>query len=275
MAQSSQDLSQAMQFPQFHEDKLGIIGGSGLTSLQNLEIVRREDIMTPFGEPSSALAFGTIENAPKQDVVFLARHGSSHTVPPHKVNYRANLWALKNAGVTAVIAVNAVGGIRDDMSPGSLVLPDQIIDYTTRRVNTFFEDNLSHVTHIDFSYPYSDQLSQLILACAQAQQIDVIQGATYGATEGPRLETAAEIRRLQKDGCDIVGMTGMPEAALARELNLAYACIAVNANWAAGISDELITMEAIEATLLQGMAKVRQLLPHILERYSAAVNGVT
>lgn len=244
------------------KNKIAIIGGTGLTSLQNLEIMRREIVMTPYGEPSSPLSYGCIQGG--TEVVFLARHGHEHNVPPHMVNYRANLFALQNVGVTKVIAVNAVGGIRDDMSPGSLVIPDQIIDYTTKRVNTFFEKNLSHVTHIDFSYPYSTKLRQLILDTAKKAAIEVIKEATYAAAEGPRLETAAEIQRLKRDGCDIVGMTGMPEAALARELEMDYASICVNANWAAGLSNELITMEAIEKNLEGGLEKVRDLLAAVL-----------
>jgi len=257
--------------------KIAIIGGTGLTSLQNLEIIRSETAMTAYGEPSSPLSYGCIQkhtaqstagDAHSPEIVFLARHGHAHNIPPHMVNYRANLQALKDAGVTTIIAVNAVGGIRDDMVPGSLVIPDQIIDYTSRRINTFFESNLSHVTHIDFSYPYSAELSQLILDSAQSEAIDVIQGGTYAATEGPRLETAAEIQRLKRDGCDIVGMTGMPEAALARELEIDYAMICVNANWAAGLSDELITMEAIEKNLEGGLEKVRQLIATVLNKFN-------
>lgn len=258
--------------------RIAIIGGTGLTSLQNLDIVRREIVMTPYGEPSSPLNYGCINYPPdntsdregeysgakENEVVFLARHGHAHNMPPHMVNYRANLFALKNVGVTRVIAVNAVGGIRDDMSPGSLVIPDQIIDYTTSRINTFFEKNLTHVTHIDFSYPYSTELSQLISETAKKENIDIIQGAVYAATEGPRLETAAEIQRLKRDGCDIVGMTGMPEAALARELDMDYVSICVNANRAAGLSNELITMEVIEKNLEGGLDKVRDLLAAVL-----------
>lgn len=244
------------------KNKIAIIGGTGLTSLQNLEIMHREIVMTPYGEPSSPLSYGCIHGG--TGVVFLARHGDAHNIPPHMVNYRANLFALQNVGVTKVIAVNAVGAIRDDMSPGSLVIPDQIIDYTTKRVNTFFEKNLSHVTHIDFSYPYSTKLRQLILDTAKKDTIEVIKEATYAATEGTRLETAAEIQRLKRDGCDIVGMTGMPEAALARELEMDYASICVNANWAAGLSNELITMEVIEKNLQGGLEKVRDLLATVL-----------
>jgi 5'-methylthioinosine phosphorylase len=241
----------------------GVIGGTGLTSLTNLDILRRDKADTPYGDPSSALTIGKISG---RQVAFLARHGDTHNIPPHKVNYRANLWALKSIGVKNIIAVNAVGGIGESMVPGSLVIPDQIIDYTRSRTNTFFETELAHVTHIDFSYPYHANLSQAIKQTADASGITVIQGATYAATEGPRLETAAEIQRLKKDGCDIVGMTGMPETALARELEINYVSICVNANWGAGLSDELITMEAIEKNLLDGMQQVRTLLSGFLSK---------
>lgn len=257
MTQSSQTLNT-------NQRNIAIIGGTGLTELKNLDIIRREIVMTEYGEPSSPLAYGGLAGASDREVVFLARHGNAHNIPPHMVNYRANLWALKKVGINSVIAVNAVGGIRDDMQPGRLVLPDQIIDYTTRRVNTFFENNLSHVTHIDFTYPYTKSLSELIKNCADEAMLDIIQGATYAATEGPRLETAAEIQRLKRDGCDIVGMTGMPEAALARELEMDYASICVVANRAAGTTDELITMAAIEQILVDGMSRVRQLLSRVV-----------
>ena len=238
----------------------GIIGGSGLTQLSNLEVMRRQAVDTPFGSISSALASGTI--ADKQ-LAILARHGDTHTIAPQKVNYRANLWAMISLGVTEIIAVNAVGGFTEHMRPGSLVIPDQIIDYTTSRSNTFYETDLSTVTHIDFSYPYNAPLSHLIQQTAKRCDINIISGATYAATEGPRLETAAEIQRLKKDGCDIVGMTAMPEAALARELDINYASICVNANWAAGLGDGLISMEDIEANLIGGMEKVRIILSEI------------
>lgn len=241
--------------------KIAIVGGTGLSALDNLEIIRSEAMSTPFGKPSADLSIGQINN---KEVIFLARHGHSHNIPPHKVNYRANLWALNELGVDTIIAVNAVGGIRADMIPGSLVIPDQIIDYTTSRINTFFEENLNNVTHIDFSYPYSESIRKTIFTSAEKQCIQLIDNAVYAATEGPRLETAAEIQRLKCDGCDIVGMTGMPEAALARELEIDYASICVNANWAAGLSDELITMQAIEKNITEGMRQVRQLILQIL-----------
>lgn len=241
--------------------KLAIIGGTGLTSLKALEITRREVMHTPYGEPSAPLVFGEMAG---KEVLFLPRHGAGHTIPPHKVNYRANLWALKESGAEQVIAVNAVGGIRADMQPGKLVIPDQIIDYTWSRINTYFEEGLNHVTHIDFTEPYCEALRSKLLGCGGNIALDVIGEGTYAATQGPRLETAAEIDKLERDGCDLVGMTGMPEAALARELELCYACIAVVANMGAGRGDEAITMEMIERHLISGMADVRRLLEEIV-----------
>ena len=236
---------------------LAIIGGSGLTQLSNMEIERREVVRTPYGEPSGALAFGRVCDEP---VVFLARHGYGHTIPPHQINYRANLWALKHIGVEHILAVAAVGGISARMGPGVLCVPDQIIDYTYGRHHTLFEGDLSHVTHIDFTWPYDEALRQALIEGGRSAGIPLIEDGTYAATQGPRLETAAEIRRLERDGCDIVGMTGMPEAALARELGLRYACCAVVANWGAGKGEGEITMEQIDQTLKAGMAQVRQLL---------------
>ncbi|OOZ37391.1 S-methyl-5'-thioinosine phosphorylase [Solemya velesiana gill symbiont] len=236
---------------------LAIIGGSGFTKLEELKIVRREVIHTPFGEPSSPLVHGIFNGL---EVVFLPRHGSAHTIPPHKVNYRANLWALSHIGIKRVIGVAAVGGIRKDMAPGSIVIPDQIIDYTYGRSHTYFETDLSHVTHIDFTEPYCNELRNALIEASESAGIDLITNGTYGATQGPRLETAKEIDRMGSDGCDLVGMTGMPEAALARELGVCYASCSVVANWAAGRSDGPITMDEIEKHLIDGMERVRKLL---------------
>lgn len=244
--------------------ELAIIGGSGLSSLKMLEITEREIVHTPYGEPSSPLVMGTVCG---KEVIFLARHGTSHTIPPHKVNYRANMWALKNMGVERVIAVAAVGGIRADMRPGEIVFPDQIIDYTWSRQHTFFESDLSHVTHIDFSQPYCAELRAQLIACARGLNLRAVDTGTYGATQGPRLETAAEINRMERDGCDLVGMTGMPEAALARELGLCYATCAVVANWAAGRGAAEISMEDIDVNLKTGMEKVRRLFEQLLPQY--------
>jgi 5'-methylthioinosine phosphorylase len=241
--------------------ELAILGGTGLTSLRNLDIIRREVMHTPYGEPSGALTFGKLCGT---EVVFLARHGYGHTIPPHMVNYRANIWALKHAGIRDVISVCAVGGIREDITPGSLVVPDQIIDYTWSRQHTFFEVDLTHVVHTDFTRPYCEAMRNTLFDGAQRAGIEIIDGGVYGATQGPRLESAAEINRMERDGCDMVGMTGMPEVALARELDLCYAACAVCANRAAGRGDGTISLRDIEATLAQSMAQVRLLLEHTI-----------
>jgi len=238
---------------------LAIIGGSGLSQLASLDVIERRVARTPFGEPSGALTFGRIHGC---DVIFLARHGYGHTIAPHKVNYRANIWALKEQSVSAVISVASVGGIRRGFGPGALVVPDQVIDYTWGRHGTFFDGPDSQVTHIDFTEPYTQALRERILAAARACGEAVSDGGVYAATQGPRLETAAEINRLERDGADLVGMTGMPEASLAREAGLAYAAINVVANYAAGRGDSehAIAMDAIEAVLEQAMGRVRRII---------------
>ena len=242
---------------------LAIIGGSGLTQLSSLADTRRKVVRTPYGEPSGALTFGRIRG---KDVVFLARHGYGHTIAPHEVNYRANLWALREEDVAGVVSVASVGGIRKDLAPGSLLLPDQILDYTWGRQATFFEGAASQVTHIDFTEPYSAGLRRRILAAARACAEQVFDRGTYAATQGPRLETAAEINRLERDGADVVGMTGMPEAALARELGLEYAAIAVTANFAAGRADSAhaVPLERIEAVLAESMGRVRRIIEQLV-----------
>jgi 5'-methylthioinosine phosphorylase len=241
---------------------LAIIGGTGLTSLKGLEISRREVMHTPYGEPSGPLTHGILAG---REVVFLARHGYSHTIPPHQVNYRANLWALKHAGVHGVVAVAAVGGIHPEMRPRRIAFPDQIIDYTWSRAHTFFDQDLTHVTHVDFTEPYDGALRQRLIGAARRIGIDAVEQGTYAATQGPRLETAAEINRLERDGCDMVGMTGMPEAALAREVELPYATCAVVANWAAGRGEGEITMDEVQENIGAAMANVRHLLEAVIE----------
>ena len=218
---------------------------------------------TPYGEPSGPLVHGTL--AGKQ-VVFLPRHGTGHTIPPHEVNYRANLWALEHIGVEKVIAIAAVGGITAKMKPGALVIPDQIIDYTWSRQHTFFQGDLTQVTHVDFTHPYCEELRSRLLQAGKAVGNLLIDHGTYGATQGPRLETAAEINRMERDGCDIVGMTGMPEAVLARELGLCYATCALCVNWAAGRGEGEgeISMDDIERNLKAGMDTVRALLEKVI-----------
>ena len=237
--------------------RIAIIGGTGLASLSDLNVQQVQSLDTPFGCSSGSLVHGELEGA---GIVFLCRHGDDHTIPPHKINYRANIWALHNIGVTHVIAVACVGGINPDIPPKKIIIPNQIIDYTYSRAATFFDEELEHVTHIDFTQPYCDELRQILLQAAKEVGLNVCMNGTYGATQGPRLETAAEIDRLERDGCDIVGMTGMPEAALAKELELCYATVAISANWAAGRSKNEITIEEIRNTVEEGMQSVTHLL---------------
>jgi len=237
--------------------KLGIVGGTGLTRLKGLEIVRREVVHTPYGEPSGAFTTGKLFG---REIVFLARHGYSHQIPPHQVNYRANIWAFKHLGIEQLIAFAAVGGITEEMQAERIVVPNQIIDYTYSRPHTFFEHDLSSVTHIDFSEPYCPELRETIIKAVVKAQVDAVTMGVYGATQGPRLETAAEINRLERDGCDIVGMTGMPEAVLAKELELCYAAIAIVANRAAGRSPGEITMKDIQETLDKGIHQGAKIL---------------
>jgi len=219
-------------------------------------------VRTPYGEPSGALTFGSIGG---REVVFLARHGHGHTIPPHLVNYRANICALaQTAGATQIVSVGSAGGIRPDFAPGVLVLPDQIIDYTWGRQITFHDSREAQVVHIDFTDPYDTGLRAQLLAAAGAAEESLIDGAVYAATQGPRLETAAEVTRLERDGAHIVGMTGMPEASLAREAGVPYAALTVIANWAAGRgnSEHAIHFASIEDVLKIAMVRVRKILEH-------------
>lgn len=247
--------------------QLAIIGGSGLDSLPELEIIAmRENLSTPYGTPSAPLIQGRLYG---HELFFLARHGVGHSIPPHRINYRANLWALHSLGINRVLAINSVGGIHSDLGPGRIAIPEQIIDYTWGRAPSYFEGDAapngadSKVTHIDFTEPYCMTLRARLLAAAALAGVDIHFGGTYAAMQGPRLETKAEIDRLERDGCDMVGMTGMPEAALARELGLCYACCAVVANRAAGRGGEL-DFSAMERVLQQSLGQVRALLKALL-----------
>lgn len=262
-----------------------IIGGSGLTNMAGFAIIDQQYGRTPFGNTSGPLSRGIMGH---HEVIFLPRHGTSHTIPPHQINYRANLWALKQLGVDAVVGIATVGGISSNMQPLTIVIPQQIIDYTYGRQHTFFDQDTAtyiqgqqaiasplreviKVTHIDFSQPYCDDLRQHLLTAATGLGEPAIFGGTYGATQGPRLETVQEICRMERDGCDIVGMTGMPEACLARELNLCYACCALVVNWAAGKGQDgniytqaIIPIAEIEHNLQLGMVKIQRLLGQLM-----------
>lgn len=240
---------------------LAVIGGSGLDAYEGLEVTDQRIVETPYSLPSAALTFGTLDG---REMVFLARHGETHQIPPHRINYRANMWALQHVGVSEVIAVAAVGGISQGFGPATICIPDQLIDYTWGRGHTYFDGDETGIEHIDFTEPYCEPLRQRLLARAQSLSLSPQASGCYAATQGPRLETPAEISRLQRDGCDLVGMTGMPEAALARELGLCYACCALVVNWAAGKGEGPITMAEIEANLAKGMGSIRQLIQGIV-----------
>jgi 5'-methylthioinosine phosphorylase len=242
---------------------LAVIGGTGVYRLADLQDVETRELETRFGAPSGPVRIGTLDG---RRVAFLARHGEGHSVPPHQVNYRANLQALKDLGATRVLALNTVGGITDACGPRVLACPDQLIDYTWGRISTICEDGTdgsggSGVLHVDFGDPYTHLLRQQILSAAREAGVAVVDGGCYGATQGPRLETRAEIRRMRRDGCDLVGMTGMPEAGLAREMGLEYACLAIVANWAAGCgTDEEITMDEVLANVAAASAGIPALV---------------
>lgn len=241
---------------------VAVIGGTGLDRLPGLVVERRESVETPYGAPAGDLLHGHLDDVA---VCFLPRHGEAHRLPPHRINYRANLWALHAAGARAVIAVAAVGAIRRDLTPGALAVPHDLIDYTWGRAHTFSDGDSDTLQHVEFTQPYAEAVRQALLAPAPQSGIAVAERAVYGCTQGPRLESAAEVARLARDGCDVVGMTTMPEAGLARELGLDYACLAVVVNWAAGVGTQAIHGQ-MAASLETGMAAARRLLPPAIRR---------
>lgn len=247
---------------------IAIIGGSGLDQLDNLNNGKPISVETPFGEHASGVYQLTLNGV---DTLFLPRHGANHEYPPHGINYRANLWLLKSLGVTKIIACNVVGGIGEFMSPRTLVVPHQIIDYTWGREHTFFDGKHLNtpliekgVEHIDFTHPYSEALRQRILSYFDKESIAHVNFATYACTQGPRLETQAEVNRLSNDGCDIVGMTAMPEASLAAELGMDYAALSLVVNWAPGIADEELSFDSIMDIVNEEMANIRKFLPDLI-----------
>jgi 5'-methylthioinosine phosphorylase len=246
---------------------IGIIGGTGLEQLQGLELVREHAVDTPFGAPSRPIQEGRLAG---QTLYFLHRHGSPRTIPPHRINYRANVSALHALGVRTLVAVNAVGGVSPDMQPGRLVIPDQLIDYTWGREHTFDDGSRGSLQHIDFTEPYDRQLRLALVEAAEVAGIAHEPFGVHAVTQGPRLETAAEVRRLAGDGCDIVGMTGMPEAALARELGMAYASVCMVVNAAAGLGDVPLTLDTMRHILAREAGVVRTLLETLLAALAAA-----
>ena len=242
---------------------IGLIGGTGIDKIKDVEILRQDDINTPYGKPSEKLSFLSYD---KHEFIFLPRHGESHSIPPHKINYRANIWALKKLGVEQVFSIATVGAIDRKVKPGDIVIPDQIIDYTYGREHTFFDGDLKPVEHIDFTYPFSEELRLKVINLAKKIKINLIESGTYAAVQGPRLESAAEIDRYEKDGASIVGMTCMPEAALAKELGLEYFVICPAVNYAAGRGDSKkeLSHETIVANSEKIMTKVFNLFINFL-----------
>ena len=245
---------------------LAIIGGSGLGNIEGLEIIRREIVRTPYGQPSEPLIFGNLGG---KEVIFLARHGANHTLAPHNINYRANIWALQSVGVKSIISIASVGSIEKSIKVGDFVIPHQIIDYTYGRNNTFFDGLENPVKHIDLTYPYDMSLREIIIQSVQKLKYNFVSEGVYAATQGPRLETAAEIDRYEKDGATIVGMTAMPEAALARELNLSYVAICPVANHAAGRGEsaEGITSAMLSHSSEQTIKNTIDILIHLVKTY--------
>ncbi|MHB1543659.1 MAG: S-methyl-5'-thioinosine phosphorylase [Gammaproteobacteria bacterium] len=245
-----------------------IIGGTGNTQLADFSPDRKEWIETPWGRPSAPVMMGDLYSVP---IAFLPRHGLEHKLAPHLINYRANLWALDAVGVSQVLALAAVGGISREMIPGRLLIPDQLIDYTHGRSETYCEPDSETIPHIDFTDPFDSPLRRQVIQTAERIGLPVVSCGTYAVTQGPRLETAAEILRLERDGCDVVGMTVMPEAALARELGMAYACCALVSNWAAGKNDAPILRD-INRNMDEAKAQLTLLLraglPSWISEYS-------
>jgi len=242
--------------------RLAVIGGSGFSSLPGFQVFDQERPDTPYGLPSAPVMRGRLGNG---DLLFLPRHGSAHRIPPHRVNYRANLWALNACGAKRVVGLAAAGGITSRFGPGILAVPNQIIDYTYGRAHSFHDVDEGDFQHIDFTRPYCEELRQALLGTARDAGLDLVDGGTYGVTQGPRLETAAEILRMERDGCDLVGMTGMPEAVLARELGLCYASLAFVVNWAAGKDQGPIRMDEIERHLRHCMERVAAILAALVQ----------
>ena len=244
--------------------ELAVIGGTGVYALGELADVETHQPVTPYGPPSGPIRVGTFAG---KRVAFLARHGEGHSLPPHKINYRANLAALKAIGASRVLAMNTVGGITARCGPRVLACPDQLIDYTWGRISTFCEEPGTEVLHVDFGDPYTTSLRAEVNAAATRAGVALVEAGCYGATQGPRLETKAEIARMRRDGCDVVGMTGMPEAGLARELGLDYACLAIVATWAAGAGpdpDEVITLQDVLDNVAAAMDGVPRILREML-----------
>ena len=249
---------------------LAIIGGTGLSKIETFQHAGFKRVLTPYSDKRIIIELYKHEG---KKIAFLPRHGKEHSIPPHRINYRANIWALHSIGVNNILAISTVGGIGSAAEPGAIIIPDQIIDYTYNRSSTFYEDNLNVVTHIDFTYPFSkklrEQLKRMFIIAdeLETEKQSLVEGGVYGCTQGPRLETAAEIIRLKKDGCDFVGMTGMPEASLSRELKMNYAMLAISVNWAAGLGEGEVSLSEIKLIVKDRADFIVKLLKSFIKHY--------
>lgn len=233
----------------------GVIGGSGIYQIPGLEIKESVKIGTPFGEPSDLYRLGAVSG---REVAFLPRHGSLHDIPPHRINYRANIWGFRELGVSRILSITAAGGISKEMSPGSIAFLDQVIDFTSGRQATFYDGH--EVIHVDFTEPFCPELRHFLADAAAGSNVSVARGGTYLCVNGPRLETAAEIRLFRSVGADVVGMTLMPEASLARELEICFAGISVVTNLAAGITGERLTTTEVVEMMKDSTGKIQAIL---------------
>jgi 5'-methylthioadenosine phosphorylase len=238
---------------------IGIIGGSGLYDIPGLEITDSAKLTSPYGEPSDVYRIGRLSG---KEVAFLPRHGSMHHIQPHKINYRANIWGFRELGVKKIISVGASGGISKSMKPGLITFPDQIIDMTSGRPSTFYDED--EVIHVDFTEPFCRDLRNYLSVAAERSKVGVAESGLYVCVNGPRLETAAEIKTFSLWGADMVGMTAMPEASLARELEICVAGISVITNYAAGITDKRLTATEVVETMQAASEKIKLLLKTLL-----------
>lgn len=248
--------------------EIAVIGGSGVYSLDFIDNPQKQEVDTPYGKPPEVIT-GELED---KKVVFMPRHGEGHGTPPHKINFRANLWALNELGVERVLATTAVGSLKPDFKPGEFVLLDQFLDFTKNRPLTFYEGGEEGVVHVDMTEPYCPELRGVLQETAEDLGISIHSSGTYACTEGPRYETAAEIQMLKQLNADVVGMTNVPESVLAKELEMCYSTISIITNFAAGISDEKLTHEEVSEVMSKNIERVKELIftavPRIPEKRS-------
>jgi 5'-methylthioadenosine phosphorylase len=235
--------------------EFGVIAGSGIYHMPELEIINSVKLRSPYGEPSDIFRIGRLSG---KEVAFLPRHGSMHHIPPHRINYRANIWGFRELGVKKILTIGATGGISKKMRPGAIIVLDQIIDMTSGRDATFYDED--EVVHIDFTEPFCPNLRKALIDAAAKTGTTVVKKGTYIAVNGPRLETAAEIKAFARHGADVVGMTGMPEAVLARELEICLAGLAVVTNAAAGLTEGKLTATEVVEAMKSSTEQIKALL---------------